>query len=69
MTYRLPLPLRQRLARNKRDRYARDPEYRLACINKERARRGAPLIASLAEVGNPRNGRRGAPRDEQGRFA
>lgn len=69
MAYSLPLKARLRFARNKRDRYARDPEYRLAYINKSRARRGAPLIASLADMGNPRDGRRSAPRDEQGRFA
>lgn len=67
--YSLPLSERRRHARNKRNRYARDPEYRLACINKERARRGAPPIASLADMGNPRDGRRGAARDERGRFA
>jgi hypothetical protein len=67
--YRLPLNLRRRLARNKNERYARDPEFRLACINASRARRGAPPITSLAEMGNPRGGRRDAPRDERGRFA
>jgi hypothetical protein len=69
MRYRLPLAERQRFARNKRDRYATDPEYRLACINAARARRGAPPIATLADMGNPRDGRRGAERDERGRFA
>lgn len=68
-SYRLPLRERQRFARNKRERYERDPEYRLACINQARAYRGAPPISSLAEMGNPRDGRRGAPRDERGRFA
>ena len=70
MTYRIPLKVRLRYARNKRDRYHRDPDYRLACINKERARRGAPLIAALEEMGDPRAGNRdNALRDEQGRFA
>jgi hypothetical protein len=59
---RYSLPLSERL------RYARDPNYRLACINASRARRGAPPIASLSDMGNPRDGRRGAPRDQQGRF-
>lgn len=69
MRFRLPLSERFRYAKNKRARYWRDPEFRLACINKERARRGAPSIVSLADMGNPRDGRRGAPRDERGRFA
>lgn len=68
MTYALPLRERRRHARNKRERYSRDPEYRLARINDSRARRGAPPIATLADMGNPRDGRRNALRDERGRF-
>jgi len=48
--YRLPLKDRQRYARNKRDRYYRDPEYRLARINETRQRCGREPYATLAEV-------------------
>lgn len=50
MAFALPLKERQRYARNKRDRYWRDPEYRLARINGQRIRAGKPTIASLSEV-------------------
>lgn len=33
-----------------RDRYRRDPAYRLRRINHTRAMRGRPLVASLAEI-------------------
>ena len=68
MTYALPLPKRQRFARNKRERYWRDPAFRLACINRAREQRGAPPIVSLDEMGDRRNTRPGAPRDQRGRF-
>lgn len=50
MTYALPLAERQRYARNKRNQYWRDPEYRLRQINSVRAREGKPLFADIAEV-------------------
>ena len=50
MTYRLPLRERLRFARNKRDRYHRDPDYRLDCINRARARKGLEQVASLDSV-------------------
>jgi hypothetical protein len=50
MPYRLSLRDRQRFARNKRDRYHRDPEYRLQRINETRLRNGLCPAASLDEV-------------------
>jgi hypothetical protein len=50
MIYRLPLRERQRYARNKRDRYYRDPEYRLAQINASRSRKGLPPYDTLEQV-------------------
>ena len=50
MTYALPLAERLRHARNKREQYWRDPAYRLACINRTRARDGKPPIDDLAAV-------------------
>ncbi len=50
MAFSLPLSERQRFARNKRDRYWRDPVYRLERINAHRARSGRPLVASLEEI-------------------
>lgn len=50
MTFRLSLRDRQRFARNKRERYHRDPAYRLERINASRARKGLPPYGSLAEV-------------------
>lgn len=50
MTYSLSLHDRRRYANAKRERYWRDPEYRLARINGYRATAGKPLIASLDEI-------------------
>lgn len=50
MSYALPLKLRERLARNKRDRYWRDPAFRLRCINTSRAKKGLPPVSDLEEV-------------------
>jgi hypothetical protein len=50
MKFRTPLRERQRFARNKRDRYLRDPNYRLGQINAVRERRGLPPYRSLDEV-------------------
>ena len=50
MTYRLPLRDRLRLARNKRERYYRDPDYRLKRINETRIRAGREPYGSLDEV-------------------
>lgn len=69
MTYALPLSKRRRLAADKRRRYWSNPDERLKGINKARKYRGKPPIASLDEMGDPKAGRRGAPRDEHGRFA
>lgn len=71
MTYRLPLSKRQHMAAYKRWRYRVDPEYRLSCINRGRAKRGEPQITdlsgfdSLAEIPDPRSPVR---RDKLGRF-
>lgn len=50
MIYALPFRLRERLARNKRERYWRDPEFRLKCINTSRAKKGLPPVSDLADV-------------------
>jgi hypothetical protein len=50
MTYRLPLHDRLRFARNKRDRYYRDPDYRLQRINDSRRHQGLPQVLSLDAV-------------------
>jgi hypothetical protein len=50
MTYRMPLALRRRMAGNKRDRYHRDPDYRLQRINEARTRRRREPYRSLDEV-------------------
>lgn len=50
MKYKLPLALRQRYARNKRERYARNAAYRLECINKRRSKDGSPLLNSIEEA-------------------
>jgi hypothetical protein len=48
--FRLSLHDRERMARNKRERYRRDPAYRLARINEQRLRKGLPPYASLDQV-------------------
>lgn len=47
MTYAMPLEDRKAAADYERDRYRRDPAYRLKRINLTRARRGLPLRDSL----------------------
>ena len=69
MTYALPLSTRRRLAADKRRRYWANPAERLKRINEARRYRGKPPIASLDEMGDPKAGRRGAARDDHGRFA
>lgn len=54
MTYTMPLEDRLAAARYERERYWRDPEYRLKRINHTRALRGAPLIRSLDEMSAPK---------------
>ncbi len=50
MTFRLSLHDRQRYARSKRERYVRDPDYRLRRINESRARKGLPPYSALEQV-------------------
>lgn len=69
MTYALPLSERRRYAEAKRRRYWSNPAERLKRINEARKSRGAAPIASLDDMGDPKAGRRGAERDEHGRFA
>lgn len=69
MTFALSLATRRRLAADKRRRYWADPAERLKRINLARAQRGAPMINSLDEMGDPRAGRVNAPRRDDGRFA
>lgn len=54
MNYVMPLEDRMAAAKYERDRYWRDPSYRLKRINHARAIRGAPLIDSLDEMGPPK---------------
>jgi len=69
VTFALPLATRRRIAETRKRRYHSDPAYRLERINGARAYRGAPQIASLDEMGDPKAGRRNAARDRSGRFA
>ena len=48
--YDLPLERRLRISRLRRERYANDPEYRLRCVNRERAKLGLPLAANANEI-------------------
>lgn len=67
--FKTPLHRRKKLCAAAKARYWRNPEIRLAVINAARRSRGAALIGSLAEMGDPKRGRRNAKRDERGRFA
>lgn len=69
MTFALPLETRRRLAAAKRRRYWSNPDERLQRINEARKQRGAPLIASLDEMGSQGGLRPGHKRDDAGRFA
>lgn len=48
--YVTPLAERQRIAAYYRERYQRDPEYRLRKVNDLRARQGLPPRASVEEL-------------------
>lgn len=50
MSYVLPLEDRMHFAAVQKERYWRDPVFRLRQINKVRARRGKPPLASLDEL-------------------
>lgn len=50
MAFVMPLEERQRRAKENRERYWSNPADRLKRINADRARRGRPVVASLAEV-------------------
>lgn len=50
MIFDLPLETRLRIAKRRNERYATDEEYRLKCVNRERARRGLPLAANVNEI-------------------
>lgn len=62
MNYRMSLHDRLRQATSKRSRYWRDPQYRLACINRSRARAGIPPLDELPDTGPL------VARGERGRF-
>jgi hypothetical protein len=51
--YSTPLEERLRLARIHKERYARDPEYRLRCINRSRIGQGLPPRHSVDEILRP----------------
>ena len=48
--YRTSLRHRIRTSAKLTERYWSDPEYRLKCINADRARRGRPLLSSVDEI-------------------
>jgi hypothetical protein len=50
MAYVLSLEERLHFARVQRERYERDPEFRLSQINRARSRRGMPPVRSLDEI-------------------
>ena len=50
MKFDLPLEQRLRIARLRNERYANDPEYRLRCVNRERAKRGLPPASNVNEI-------------------
>jgi hypothetical protein len=53
--YATPLAERLRIAAYYRERYKRDPEYRLRKVNCLRVRQGLPPRASVDEIA-PKNG-------------
>jgi hypothetical protein len=67
--FKTPLHRRMKLCNAAKERYWRNPETRIAVINASRVSRGAAPINSLADMGDPKLGRRNAKRDERGRFA
>jgi hypothetical protein len=50
MSFRTSLEYRLRVARRRNERYRADPDYRLARINAERARKGLEPHPSLDRV-------------------
>lgn len=54
--YKTPLKERLRIAEYHRERYKRDPEYRLRKVNMLRAWQGLPLRQSVDEIA-PKPGR------------
>lgn len=50
MRYELPLEDRLHFAKVQRERYQRDPDFRLKQINRTRQRRGMEPVRDLSEV-------------------
>ena len=48
--FKNPLRYRQREANYRRERYARDPDFRLTLLNRMRLRSGLPTLASVDEI-------------------
>ena len=67
MPYAMPLADRLRISRRERERYERDPDFRLKQINRTRQRRGMQPLPDLPERCGSRL--RTDQRDERGRFA
>lgn len=63
MAFAMPLAKRRTQAAYKRSRYWADPAFRLACINRSRARAGIPPLDELPDTGPL------VARGERGRFA
>lgn len=59
MTYRISLARRRTLAEWKRARYWSDPEYRLSCINRTRAKAGLPALDAVPAEPLAKRGARG----------
>ena len=64
--YATPLKERERIARYYRERYWRDPEFRLRKLNRSRAWFGLPPHGHIDEIGA--SVRRHDRRDDRGRF-
>lgn len=50
MRYDMPLEDRRKRAERRKVRYSTDPDFRLREINRDRARRGVPLISDLSQM-------------------
>lgn len=69
MTPKRPLAERLKQSRYWRRRYARDPEFRLRRVNRERERAGKPPLTSVDEIGlDMSRVARAKPRGPDGRF-
>lgn len=66
--YQTSLEERLRCSRYNRDRYQRDPEYRLRRLNAGRIHQGLKPRASVDEIGTVADGAKNRQRDARGRY-